>query len=174
MAITTILKDILYKYIKPEDVILDIGCHVGLLAQTFPNNEYVGFDILIPENVFKSPLVKYNECAVISEDSTFIGRILDNNNPMENRVCKFSENHVKAESFNKVLLENPDTTVIKIDIEGAEQGFDFTNLPSNIRLVIIEWHDKEKVIPGFNKVYTRLPYPGYAKLRVDEIWEKDE
>lgn len=143
--------------IKSDDIIIDIGAHIGLFtvyASQFcergkifaiePKKE--NYDLLlvnIKENNLKQ--VKAYNCAV-SQSNTFV-KLYINEDDSGHSLYHLSEKYVKVESITlQKILEDSDITncnLLKLDCEGAEYEI-LKSLPTScfekIEKIIMEYH----------------------------------
>jgi len=149
--VTNGLRSYILELIKPDDVILDIGCCKGEFKQMAPSNKVIGYDI----QDLNPKVDEFYNYAVVGTNDTEV-EIALYNNPLISHVGRDARvkcERIKAVQFSSLLQRHPDVTVLKIDVEGSEKHYNLQNLPPNIWCLIIEWHNylEPPSINGFSR-----------------------
>lgn len=199
--------------INENDVILDLGAHIGTFARDAIAKKPKG--IICVEALKRNYDILEKNLEVVANKSTKIntifGAVTSDNSDATIRLwvdvknqSEFSSKYryaissiihkkykvpiaVKSYGFRK-LLNRFKPTILKIDTEGAECHWDFSNLPSQVRAIIIEAEVLVNVIDtngnklnwyhdvflhnmkdaGFQKIVFKKDW-GYTR---DELWVK--
>lgn len=156
--------------------VLDIGSHVGFSMLYFLQQgaaSVLGFEPdpetfeVLKRNMQAWPNGSANQHAIVGEGLadtiTFYRKKNYRNGTLHKPVMgEFTEFTVPAMSFRSVLeLYHP--TVLKIDCEGGEYSYDFSNLPDEIKQIAIEFHLGRKVFrQAAPRLYADLQHQGFV------------
>ncbi len=138
--------EVMLSLVRPMDVIVDIGAHIGYYTLLFSKitgkgGKVIAFEpgqssfMILKENVrinnYTDRVVTVNK-AVSSEDNREINLYLNNNNPGMNRIFKSEKYGKRTDSIEKIGTISLDSyfngnasekiDFVKLDIEGSEYG----------------------------------------------------
>tara|TARA_Y100000593_G_C4300246_1_gene332960 strand:+ start:959 stop:1576 length:618 start_codon:yes stop_codon:yes gene_type:complete len=163
--------------VEPEDVVLDIGAHIGAFADRVrkkhgichsyepePNNY-----ILLEENIGSSVFNKIYNQAVVGSDQKSVGLYLSKtNNTGSHSTTKYrGRGMVEVPAINVKDLKKHKPKYVKVDCEGAEYeimdeiiNWDIQALAIEIHCFKKEWRN-EKAPELLNKL--RAVFPNHYK-----------
>lgn len=167
--------------LTPEDIVLDIGGHIGTFAvpTALKVKELISIEMdkenfdLLKMNTSRCKNISAYNYAVVTEDSpetVEYYRGTNNSGATSMHIKKGrGEAHVANTISIEVLLEDLNPTIIKCDIEGAEYDIlDGLGLPDCVKQVIIEFHFGHKEWRDkANKIQASLKKQGFKFNPVD-------
>jgi FkbM family methyltransferase len=171
----------------PDDVILDLGAHVGgygcYVANTVKNVVCVEaapdtYEIL-KRNAGQYTNVTAIHSACIGDNRPFVDLYLSKKHTGKGS-CMASIVHTRGKGSSVQvptvnfanLLTDYKPTMIKCDTEAAEYEYDWSNLPTHVHSVMLELHlmSKAKTEKARNLVNS-LKSQGYEILDEDKLWD---
>jgi len=171
----------LTEFVKPEDVVMDIGAGVGfvsMLAARIVGGQNV---IAIEANPKLLPILERNFALNGVSGATLLNfAVVANGEPQAtlylNRAFWASTTlapntpnagvEVPAVSLEALTAEWQPTVVV-CDVEGSEKDFFQAPLPPCVRLIILELHPKKYSTQAFDTILARLATIGFAYVLFD-------
>lgn len=155
--------------IREDDIVLDIGGHIGLFAMHCYSKAVKRVISVEPEpenfelHLRNTSIVPRHLCiraAVIGQHS--ITSVPFYINPGRNKARHtlvpdptYSQIEVPALCFS-CLVRMIVPTVIKVDCEGAEYGYNWGYIPHYIKSLAIEYHDLPEKQKNFDKIHKSI------------------
>lgn len=166
------------KYLTPQDSVIEVGSSIGFISLYCKKHLHVKNILSVEPNPAAFEELKYNfsinnevplllEACLTASDGECV--IYHNDDLWETTLLKAkqSTNHkqvkVRGISLSTLCKEASfiPTTVI-LDIEGAEEQIDFTQLPESVKKIIIEIHPGLTGYPNSFFVLNRLMNLGFG------------
>jgi len=130
----------------PTDIVADVGAYVGeysLYAARQGVHKVLSYEptpqsfALLNKN--KKPNMEIFNCAVVGTDAPAVTLYISKGIGVTNSIAK-NRNKQSAISVKAIKYERAiqDATVVKIDVEGAEYGYNI--IQPNLRAIILEFH----------------------------------
>jgi len=180
------LTEILWKLIRPGNVVVDIGANIGYtvgvcslragekgMVHAFEPNEFL-FDRL-KFNISKMPFTNVKLHAVALSDSNHVARLVLPSGYQNNEGVAFVGDEgaqgieIQLECLDNVLQKDTVVDVLKIDVEGHEykvfMGAKELLRQKRIRNIVFEDHDSYP-----SDVATLLTQFGYKVYRIEKGW----
>jgi len=138
--------------LKSDDIVVDIGAYVGeytLYAARQGVKKVISYEAtpntfdLLSKNTKEYKNIQIHNAAIVGDDrkkcELFYSKGIGVTNSIEKKRSKAGMISVDAVKYEKAV-EN--ATVVKIDVEGAEYGYNI--IQPNLRAIILEFHPLEK------------------------------
>lgn len=172
--------------IVPEDFVLDIGANIGAFTRLAADADAARIVAVEPDpenaklwrqnrNLIGASMnIEFIEAAVVGDATlekqttmtlyTNVGKNKGMHSMLPHRGRDTVE--VQLTSWRKLLALNP--TVVKVDIEGGEYDLEWSDLPSSIRSLAIEFHltkpgQRDKALAIYNTLLSQRFSPVVEK-----------
>jgi len=165
--------------LNDDDIVADVGAYVGeysMYAARQGVKKVISYEAtpetfeLLKQNTAKYNNVEVHNLAVVGDDRKecllFLSKGVGVTNSIAKTARKMSSISVPAINYTDAIK---DATVVKIDVEGAEYGFDI--IQPHLRAIILEFHPltkkdwKEMAYNIMNKIeqagFKSLVYPTF-------------
>lgn len=172
----------LAEFVKPDDVVMDIGAGVGfvsiLAARIVGGQNVIAVEAnpkLLPiiennfalNNVVGATGLNYAVVATGAPDATlYLNRAFWASTTLKTENTSQKGVKVPAVSLESITAEWQPTVVI-CDVEGSEKEFFQAPLPPCVRLIILELHPKKYSEKALETILARLAAIGFAYVLFD-------